>query len=227
MRFDLSTPSSVEANPALGSSVGCLVESIANSISLTVMISGCMKKGTISCILTQNIAQPQPSDAAGHYNTGGWEGALLGDIEGDEGTICFLLMSHELWDLAVPERAAAHGFAAVGHLAELCLQHADRVCHLGRVHLVGCLLAQEADEDLLEALAEVFGDQGVDDGVHAGVGIGDEMREDAEHVRSVIEGEVSKPDAEDDQVMGQPTEAEQDSYNDDHPGDLPLGLLRL
>lgn len=98
---------------------------------------------------------------------------------------------------------------------------------MGHVHLVGCLLVQEADEDLLEALAEVFGDQSVDDGVHAGVGIGEEMREDAEHIRGVIEGEVPKPDAKDDQVMGKPTEAEQDGYNDNHPGDLPLGLLRL
>lgn len=110
------------------------------------------------------------------------------------------------------------------HLAELCLQC---VHHLRHVHLVGCLLVQEADEDLLEALAEVFGDQGVNNGIHAGVGVGDEMREDAEHIRGVIEGEVPKPDTEDDQVMRQPTEAEQNSYNDDHPGDFPLGLLGL
>ena len=112
----------------------------------------------------------------------GWEEALLGDIEGDEGAICFLLMSHQLclppgpgWDLAAHGGVSGQGFTDMGHLAELCLQCADGVRHLGHVRLVGCLLVQEADEDLLEALAEVFGDQGVDDGVHAGVGVGDEM----------------------------------------------------
>lgn len=43
------------------------------------------------------------------------------------------------------------------------------------MHLVGHLLVQEADEDLLEALAEVFGDQGIDNGVNTGVGIRDQV----------------------------------------------------
>jgi len=67
--FDLSALSkcSVEANPTLGSSVRRLTESVACSITLTVMVSGCilMKKRMVSCISTQNVANPQACDAAG------------------------------------------------------------------------------------------------------------------------------------------------------------------
>lgn len=43
----------------------------------------------------------------------------------------------------------------------------------------------------------------------------------------MVEREVTEPDTQDDQVMGQPAEAEEDSYNDDHPCDLALSLLGL
>lgn len=193
-----------------------------------------IENGSTGPISTQNLAQPQACNAAGDCKAMRWEEALLADVEGDRGAICSLLLSPQLClppglcgDPAAHTGVAGQDLAQLGHLTELCLQHADRVGSLGHVHLVCCLLVQEAAEDLLEALAEVFGDQGVDDGVDTGVGVGDDVREDAEHVRGVVEGEVPEPHAEDDQVMGQPAEAEQDGNDDDHPGDLPLGLLGL
>lgn len=49
------------------------------------------------------------------------------------------------------------------------------------------------------------------------------MGEDPEDICGVVEGEVSKPHAEDDQVMRKPANKKESSNNDDHFGDLTLG----
>lgn len=178
---------------------------------------------------TRSIPRPAILQETAKYSV---TGALLGDVEGDEGAISFLPTSPRPClppglSSAAHRGAARPGLTEPCHLAELCLQHADGVGPLGHVHLVGCLLVQEADEDLLEAFAEMLGDQGIDNGVDTGVGVGDEVGEDAQNVRRVVEGKIPEPNAEDDQVVGQPAEAEQDGHDDDHPGDLPLGFLGL
>lgn len=89
------------------------------------------------------------------------------------------------------------------------------------------VLEEEAGEDLLEVLAEMLGDEGVDNGVEAGVGVGKAVGSQAENVSGTVEGKVAKPEAEDEQVVGQPAEAEQDGHCDNHLGDLTLGFPRF
>lgn len=89
------------------------------------------------------------------------------------------------------------------------------------------VLEEEAGEGLLETLAEMLGDEGIDNGVEAGVGVGKAVGSQAESVSGSVEGKVAKPEAEDDQVVGQPAEAEQDGHCDNHLGDLTLGFPRL
>lgn len=112
--------------------------------------------------------------------------------------------------------------SSVGHL-----HAADRVHRLDDVHLVDLPPLQRAAEHLPEAFAEVLGDERVDDGVEAGVGVGHQVGQDAEDVGGVVEREASEPHAEDDQVMGEPAEAEESGDDDDHLGDFPLGPPRL
>lgn len=107
------------------------------------------------------------------------------------------------------------------------LHAADCVHRLDHVHLVHLPPLERAAEHLPEAFPEVLGDEGVDNGVEAGVGVSHQVGEDAEDVGGVVEGEASRPHAEDDQVMGQPAEAEESGDDDDHLGDFPLGAPRL
>lgn len=88
------------------------------------------------------------------------------------------------------------------------------------------VLEEEAGEGLLETLAKMLGDEGIDNGVEAGVGVGEAVGSQAESISGLVEGKVAKPEAEDDQVVGQPAEAEQDGHCDNHLGDLALGFPR-
>lgn len=118
-------------------------------------------------------------------------------------------------------RSGSRPSSSVGHL-----HAADRVHRLDDVHLVDLPPPQRAAKHLPEAFAEVLGDERVDDGVEAGVGVSHQVGEDAEDVGGVVEREASEPHAEDDQVMGQPAKAEESSDDDDHLGDFPLGPPR-
>lgn len=89
------------------------------------------------------------------------------------------------------------------------------------------VLEEEAGEGLLEMLAEVPGDEGIDNGIEARVGIGKAMGSQAESISGPVEGKVAKPEAEDDQVVGQPAEAEQNGDCDNHLGNLTLGFPGL
>lgn len=53
------------------------------------------------------------------------------------------------------------------------------------------------------------------------------MGSQAASISGSVEGEVAKPEAQDDQVMGQPAEAEQDGHSHNHLGDFTLGLPGL
>jgi len=112
----------------------------------------------------------------------------------------------------------------LGHFSGACLKSRHNV---GSVHFVAVLFAQETAENFFEALAEVLGDQGIYDGVEAGVGIGHAVGKQAEGIGGLVEGEVSVEVSEDDYMVGQPAEAEKDGYNDDHLGYFPPGLLGL
>lgn len=107
------------------------------------------------------------------------------------------------------------------------LHAADRVHRPDDVHLVDLPPPQRAAENLPEAFAEMLGDERVDDGVEAGVGVSHQVGQDAEDVGSVVEGEASEPHAEDDQVMGEPAQAEESGDDDDHLGDFAFGAPGL
>lgn len=111
---------------------------------------------------------------------------------------------------------------SVGHL-----HAADRVHRLNHVHLVDLPPPQGAAEHLPETFAKVLGDERIDDGVEAGVGVGHQVGQDAQDVGGVVEREASEPHAEDDHVMGQPAEAEEGRHHDDHLGDFAFGPSRL
>lgn len=49
-----------------------------------------------------------------------------------------------------------------------------------------------AGEDLLAGLSEVFGQEGVKNGVYTGVSIGQAVRDDAEGKGSIVQGELSE-----------------------------------
>lgn len=66
-----------------------------------------------------------------------------------------------------------------------------RVGYMHDVHLVPCILAEEAAENLLEALAEVLGHEGVDDRVEAGVGISHAVGEQSEGIGGLVEGKIT------------------------------------
>lgn len=87
--------------------------------------------------------------------------------------------------------------------------------------------ARRAAEHFPEAFTEVFGHQGIDDGVEAGVGISREVGQDAQDIGGDVEREVSRPHPHDDQVVGEPAEAEDGGDDDDHLGDFPLGSPQL
>lgn len=78
-----------------------------------------------------------------------------------------------------------------------------------------------------KASTEVFGDEGVDHGVEAGLGVGHQVGQDPEDVGDIVEREVSGPYPEDDNVVRQPAEAEERRHHNDHFGDHPLGSPRL
>lgn len=107
------------------------------------------------------------------------------------------------------------------------LHAADGVHCLDDVHLVDLHPPHRAAEHFSETFAEVLRDEGVDDGVEAGVGVSHQVGEDAQDIGGVVEGEASKPHAEDDQVMGEPADAEESGDDDDHLGDFPLGSAQL
>lgn len=138
-------------------------------------------------------------------------------------------------DLSVLKLLLFNGFTS-SSLASTCLARssvgrlhgADRVHCLHHVHLVGHPLGpQWAAQHLPEALAEVLGDESIDDGVEAGVCVGHQVGDDAQDVGGVVEREVSEPHAQHHQVVGEPAEAEKNSHDDDHLGDLLLGSSGL
>lgn len=130
-----------------------------------------------------------------------------------------------LWDLGLLRVASIEASGAVGET----FAHVDHVDFISNSLLLlpVLVLEEEAGEDLLETLSEVFGDQGVDDGVEAGIGVRKAVGSQAAGIRGSVEGEVAKPEAEDDQMVRKPTKAEQDSNSHNHLGDLPLGLTGL
>lgn len=129
-----------------------------------------------------------------------------------------------LWDLGHLSVASIETSGAVGE----SFAHVDHVDFLSNSLLLpGRGLEEEAGEDLLETLAEMLGDEGIDDGVEAGVGVRKAVGSQAASVSGSVEREVAKPEAEDDQVVGQPAETEQDGHSHNHLGDLPLGLPGL
>lgn len=144
-----------------------------------------------------------------------WDMMSLNTVCGYKSTMFSRLFRSIIWSSSGPS-------SSVGRL-----HAADRVHRLDDVHLVDLPPPHRAAEHLPEAFAEVLGDEGVDDGVEAGVGVSHQVGEDAQDVGGVVEGEVSEPHAEDDQVMGKPAEAKESSDNDDHLGDFPLGPPRL
>lgn len=73
-----------------------------------------------------------------------------------------------LWDLGHLCVASIETSGAVGETFAH-IDHADFLSN--SLLLPGLCLEEEAGEDLLETLAEMLGDEGIDDGVEAGVGI--------------------------------------------------------
>lgn len=74
---------------------------------------------------------------------------------------------------------------------------------------------EAAGEDLPARLAEVLRQEGVEDGVDAGVAIGQAVRHDAEGEGGVIQGEVAKLHPHGDDVVGHPAQ-EEGSYDQQH-----------
>lgn len=74
---------------------------------------------------------------------------------------------------------------------------------------------EAAGEDLPARLAEVLRQEGVEDGVDAGVAVGQAVRHDAEGEGGVVQGEVAKLHPHGDDVVGHPTQ-EEGSYNQQH-----------
>lgn len=107
------------------------------------------------------------------------------------------------------------------------LHAADRVHCLDDLHLGDLPPRQRAAEHLPETFTEMLGDERVDNGVEAGVGVSHQVGQDAEDVGGVVEGEASEPHAEDDQVMGEPAQAEEDGDDDDHFSDFTFGSPRF
>lgn len=86
---------------------------------------------------------------------------------------------------------------------------------------------QREAEHFPEAFPKVFGHQCIDERVQARVGISSEVGQDAQDVGGTVEREVARPHAHDDQVVGEPAEAEDGGDDDDHLGDFPLGSSKL
>lgn len=130
-----------------------------------------------------------------------------------------------LWDLGHLSVASIETSGAVGET----FAHADHVDFLGNSLLLlpGLVLEEEAGEDLLETLTEMLGDEGIDNGIEAGVGVRKAVGSQATGISGSVEGKMAKPEAQDDQVVRQPAEAEQDGHSHNHLGDLTLGLPRL
>lgn len=95
------------------------------------------------------------------------------------------------------------------------------------MHLIPSLLAEDAAENLLEALAKVFGHQGVNDGVEAGVGVGHAVGQQPEGIGGLIEGKVSIEVAQNHYMVRQPADAKEHRDYNDHLGDLALCSFRL
>lgn len=53
------------------------------------------------------------------------------------------------------------------------------------------------------------------------------MGSQAAGVSGSVEREVAKPEAQDNQMVWKPAEAEQDGHSHNHPGDFTLGLPGL
>lgn len=53
------------------------------------------------------------------------------------------------------------------------------------------------------------------------------MGEDPKHIGRIVQWEIAKPETEDNQVVGQPANTEEHSYDDNHSSDLVLGLLGI
>ncbi|GCB82587.1 hypothetical protein scyTo_0022364, partial [Scyliorhinus torazame] len=82
------------------------------------------------------------------------------------------------------------------------LEPSHKVGHVDNVDLIGRLLLQEASEDLFESLAKMLRYQSVDNGVEAGVGIGQTVRDKPQGIGCLVKGEITKPKAQDHYVVG-------------------------
>lgn len=69
-------------------------------------------------------------------------------------------------------------------------------------------VAEVAGEDLLARLPKVLREKGVENGVDAGVPVGQAVRHDAEREGGVVQGEVSKFHPHGYDVVGHPAEEE-------------------
>lgn len=72
-----------------------------------------------------------------------------------------------------------------------------------------------AREDLLAGFSEVFGEEGIKNGVDTGVCIGQAVSDDAKHKRSMIQWELAKFYPHSDNVVGHPADEER-SDNQQH-----------
>lgn len=87
------------------------------------------------------------------------------------------------------------------HLSGSRFEARDGVGHMDHVHLISSLFAEDAAENLLEALAKVLRHQGVNDRVEAGVGVGHAVGQQPEGIRGLIEGKVSVEIAQNDHMV--------------------------
>lgn len=105
--------------------------------------------------------------------------------------------------------------------------HSDHMNFISSSLLPVLVLEEQAGEDLLETLSEMLGNQRIDDRVEAGISIRKAVGSQAAGISGSVEREVAKPEAQDNQMVWKPAEAEQDGHSHDHLGDLTLGLSGL
>ncbi|KAI1239160.1 hypothetical protein IHE44_0012272 [Lamprotornis superbus] len=166
------------------------------------------------------------------------DNSLLEDTAGSsslmavlELSLCVLILHYDVLDGKDAETPSLgvhiHSAASASALSSLVAEETIKVFEQQHsTDIANQPLQEEAGEGLLKTLTEMLGDEGIDNGVEAGVGVGKAVGSQAESISGPVEGKVAKPEAEDDQVVGQPAEAEQDGHCDNHLGDLTLGFPR-
>lgn len=78
--------------------------------------------------------------------------------------------------------------------------------------------------EVVETLSEMLRGQGIDEGVEAGIGIRKAMGCQAAGVGGPVEGEVTKPEIQDDHMVGQPAKAKEGSHRQHGAAGPSFGL---